>query len=67
MVVRWGRWKYVEYRGGFLKSGEVELYDLDADPDELTSVHADPSNAAVRSLLAARLRELVPSWTQPIP
>lgn len=47
------RWKYVAHT-----TGEVELYDLERDPDELTSLHADPALAGVRTALAARLRAL---------
>ena len=47
------RYKYVEY-----SDGESELYDLARDPDELTSLHADPALAGLRSTLAARLHAL---------
>jgi len=47
------RWKYVEYAGG-----ESELYDLKSDPDELTSLHADPKLAGLRRQLAKRLHAL---------
>jgi N-acetylglucosamine-6-sulfatase len=47
------RYKYVEYA-----DGESELYDLERDPDELTSLHADPALAGLRSRLAARLHAL---------
>ena len=47
------RWKYVEY-----SNGEVELYDLERDPHELTSLHAAPSLAGLRAGLAARLHAL---------
>jgi len=46
-------WKYVEY-----VTGETELYDLAADPFELTNVTGDPANAALRTSLAARLHTL---------
>ena len=36
-----GRWMYVRY-----STGEEELYDLDADPWQLTSLHAAPAYAA---------------------
>ena len=32
--------------------GERELYDLQRDPDELQSVHADPAYASVRATLS---------------
>jgi N-acetylglucosamine-6-sulfatase len=44
---------YVEHEGG-----DVELYDTEADPLELDSVHDDPDYAAVRSRLANRLDDL---------
>jgi N-acetylglucosamine-6-sulfatase len=47
------RWKYVEHT-----TGEVELYDLERDPDELTSLHADPALAGLRAAMAGRLRAL---------
>ena len=47
------RWKYVEYA-----DGQVELYDLEHDPDELTSLHPEPEFAALRARLAARLAVL---------
>ena len=46
---------------------QVELYDLETDPYELSSVHADPTYADVLSALAARVREIDPGWTQPPP
>jgi arylsulfatase A-like enzyme len=47
------RWKYVEHT-----TGEVELYDLESDPDELVSLHADPALAPLRAELAQRLAVL---------
>ena len=47
------RWKYVEHT-----TGEVELYDLQRDPDELGSLHADPALAGLRAGLSARLAAL---------
>ncbi len=38
-------------------TGELELYDLATDPNELTSVHADPAYATVR-------QELLDLWWQ---
>jgi arylsulfatase A-like enzyme len=39
-------------------TGEEELYDLGADPAQLTSLHADPRHAAVKAELAEKLRSL---------
>ena len=47
------RWRYSEYT-----TGEVELYDLSRDPDELQSIHADTARARLRADLAERLAAL---------
>ena len=52
-AVRTGRWIYTEY-----ETGETELYDLQSDPQQLTSRHAAPELAGVRAELAARLAGL---------
>jgi N-acetylglucosamine-6-sulfatase len=46
-AVRTARWLYVEY-----ESGARELYDLQADPDQLQSLHAAPRYEQVRAALA---------------
>ncbi len=51
--LRSARWKYVEH-----STGERELYDLNLDPYELTSLHADQRYAQVQQALAARLATL---------
>lgn len=50
-----GGYTYVEN-----ELGEVELYDLNADPWQLDNKAADPAYAARRTAMAARLRELLP-------
>jgi hypothetical protein len=52
-AVRTAQYNYVEY-----ETGEKELYDLNADPTELTSLHASASHQAVISNLKARLDAL---------
>ncbi|UUY01753.1 sulfatase [Svornostia abyssi] len=52
-AIRVGAWKYVEYT-----TGERELYDLQADPQETTSLHADPKYAEVVADLSKRLAAL---------
>jgi N-acetylglucosamine-6-sulfatase len=44
--IRTGRWKYVRY-----STGQAELYDLDADPNELRNVITDPRLDDVRAAL----------------
>ncbi|MGH2953733.1 MAG: sulfatase family protein [Solirubrobacterales bacterium] len=56
-AVRTARYVYVEHTGGD-SAGEVELYDLETDPFELQSQHANPAYATVRAALAARLAAL---------
>jgi N-acetylglucosamine-6-sulfatase len=53
VAIRTPRYKYVQH-----KLGARELYDLERDPHELRSRHADPALAAVRTDLAARLGRL---------
>ena len=52
-AVRTLRFKYVENG-----TGEIELYDLEADPFELTNLHGNPAHAAAEAALAARLAAL---------
>ena len=58
--VRGTQWKYTEYVGG-----ETELYDVLADPFELNNLTTDPTHAALKAELAARLRQLRPHWPPP--
>jgi arylsulfatase A-like enzyme len=51
--VRTTRYKYIEY-----STGEEELYDLQADPYELESKHADPAFASLKADLHARMVSL---------
>jgi N-acetylglucosamine-6-sulfatase len=44
--LRVGRWKLIMYA-----NRDAELYDLATDPNELTSVYADPGHAAIRHQL----------------
>jgi arylsulfatase A-like enzyme len=53
--VRTERYKYIHY---FTAPEEFELYDLEADPDEMRNLHGDPVHAALARQLAARLAEL---------
>jgi arylsulfatase A-like enzyme len=65
--VRTQRYKLIHY----YEIGEWELFDLENDPDELTSIYADPAHAATVTSLKARLDALrheydVPD-TDPVP
>jgi arylsulfatase A-like enzyme len=64
-TLREERWKYTELPiapGDPTTDFELELYDLWNDPYELDSLHAFPEHAARIDAMAARLRELRPSW-----
>jgi arylsulfatase A-like enzyme len=52
-AVRTARYVYVEHG-----TGELELYDLEADPYQLQNLAADPAYDAVEAALAARLAGL---------
>ena len=52
-AIRTAQYNYVEY-----ETGERELYDLNADPTELTSLHTSAAHSAVISNLKARLDAL---------
>ena len=52
-AVRTERYLYAEH-----STNETEMYDLEADPFELQSVHADPAYAKPRSRLAKLLNRL---------
>jgi N-acetylglucosamine-6-sulfatase len=52
-AVRTSKYKYVENA-----SGEIELYDLDADPFELQNLAGNPAYADAQSALASRLAKL---------
>jgi N-acetylglucosamine-6-sulfatase len=52
-ALRTTRYLYAEY-----SNGDRELYDLGRDPDQLTSLHADPAHQALRTGLAERLARL---------
>jgi arylsulfatase A-like enzyme len=59
------QWKYTEIPltpGDSATAFERELYDLAADPYELQNVAGDPQHAGRIATMAARLRELRPTW-----
>ncbi len=59
--VRTHRYKLIHY----YELGEWELFDLDRDPNELYSVHADPQYAAVVADLEQRLAQLRAEYDVP--
>jgi arylsulfatase A-like enzyme len=64
-LVREAQWKYTEIPmtpGDPATLFEIELYDLSADPYELTNVASNPAHAARVAAMATRLRELRPNW-----
>lgn len=46
------------YRYDLQSDGQEQLYDLKLDPYELESKHADPAYAAIKAILAAKLKVL---------
>jgi N-acetylglucosamine-6-sulfatase len=52
-ALRTARYLYAEY-----SNGDRELYDLVRDPEQLTSLHADPAHQALQGRLAERLARL---------
>lgn len=54
-LVRKGRWKLHRYVGDY----EPELFDLESDPEEISSCHADPGCAAVLADLDAELHRIL--------
>lgn len=66
-MIRTQRWKYVHYL-----SGQAELYDMEADPWEMTNLATDPAYAEVihgfwRQLLDWEIRteDTLPVWPPP--
>jgi choline-sulfatase len=53
-MVRQGKYKYIHY-----VDYAPELYDLDADPEELQNLAEDPSNASILSEFEAKLRKIL--------
>lgn len=53
--VRTNRYKLIHF---YYDIDEWEMYDLEADPDEMNSVYNDPAYAEVQEQLHQRLREL---------
>jgi N-acetylglucosamine-6-sulfatase len=53
VAIRTTRYKYVSNG-----TGEIELYDLQADPYELNNLHGNPLYAAAEAALASRLASL---------
>ncbi|MGB9606890.1 MAG: sulfatase family protein, partial [Bryobacteraceae bacterium] len=58
-TIRTRRWKLNRY-----DRGNVELYDLERDPDELRNLAGDPSLAGLRSELEARLDAWRKRWPE---
>ncbi|QDU44969.1 Arylsulfatase [Symmachiella dynata] len=53
--VRTDRWKYIHY---FAEPQEYELYDLQADPDEVHNLYGQPEHEQTVQMLRKRLLEL---------
>lgn len=53
-MIRTPRWKYVRYVGM-----PPQLFDMEADPEELRDLGEDPAHATTRTMLEGRLREIM--------
>jgi arylsulfatase A-like enzyme len=60
--VRTDRYKLIHY----YLIDEWELFDLETDPQEMTSVYGDPGYADVRRALESRLAELRTQYAVPV-
>ena len=52
-MLRTPKWAYVEW-----DAAEKELYEMDADPYQLRSLHADPGRADLIARLSSQLSEM---------
>jgi arylsulfatase A-like enzyme len=55
---RWKLLRFVDLVDPVTGTRVVELYDLEADPDELRSLAGDPKHAETLAAMTARLEEL---------
>lgn len=60
-MIRQGRWKYIHRYA----DGEVQLFDLDTDPDEGRNLAHDPQYRTVRDGLAAQMQGWFDRYGQP--
>ncbi|TDE90758.1 DUF4976 domain-containing protein [Occultella glacieicola] len=60
-MLRHDRWKLVVHHGppATARASSGELYDLEADPDELTNLWDDPTSRATRSALQGKLIDVL--------
>jgi hypothetical protein len=71
-ALRWGKWRFVHYQSDlFEKDGDVgELYDMEADPNEMRNLYHDPKhqnvvNTCRKLLLEWLIRTTRLTTTQP--
>ena len=54
-MIRQGQWKYVHYAGNY----PPQLFDMEADPDELNDLGEAPQAEGARATLYGRLTEIL--------
>lgn len=57
-----GRWKWIEYP----QAGRAQLFDLEADPEELGDLSGDPAQAERAAAMARRLRAELKALGDPL-
>ena len=63
-MARDGRWKLIAYNAAGQK--RTQLFDLTADPDEVTNLADDPAHTATRARLEKLLAEERKRWGDPV-
>ena len=64
-ALRWKNWRFVHYHRDMYKGEDVgELYDIEADPDEMNNLYADPGHQDIVHECRRRLLEWITDTTR---